>query len=464
MSFINTVYNHLPIAWQNIAISIFGYYWQKRRFGGVYKKSLVGFKERETYSFKDWEEYQTKALRKILVHAYDNVPFYKKKYVGVGLTRLDLENMTIRDMNRLPFLEKDELREFGKSDLLATNHDRSGDFFQSSGSTGTPTSIYFSHTFHQEWSAAFESRIRNWAGLSRADARGMIGGRRVVQNAEATPPYYRYNFIEKQTYFSAYHISKSTAKDYVEGMYSGKIKYLTGYAMSNYFLAQEIKSEKIDAPTLKAVITSSEKLTNEMRSVFKDVYGCKTFDSYSGVEACGLISETADGRLLVSPDVGIMEFLDSTGNPILPGEMGEIVSTGLLNFDQPLIRYRIGDNAVLSKDQSSLNEISMPRIDEIVGRTEDVIIGKDGRMMVRFHSIFTEIEGLITSQLIQESISLIHLRLVVEDTFSFQKNETLMTERMHSQLGDIDVRFEYVDSLPLNSNGKIKAVISKIKK
>jgi hypothetical protein len=47
---------------------------------------------------------------------------------------------------------------------------------------------------------------------------------------------------------------------------------MTGYAMSNYFLARFFQEQKLDAPKLKAVITSSEKLTVEMRGTFQSVY------------------------------------------------------------------------------------------------------------------------------------------------------------------------------------------------
>ena len=72
----------------------------------------------------------------------------------------------------------------------------------------------------------------------------MIGGRRVLPSGDSEPPFYRYNFFEKQTYFSAYHIGPSTVKDYLAGMIDTGVQYMTGYAMSNYFLAQEIEAGK----------------------------------------------------------------------------------------------------------------------------------------------------------------------------------------------------------------------------
>ena len=84
--------------------------------------------------------------------------------------------------------------------------------------------------------------------------------------------------------------------------------------MSNFFLADFIEKNNLKAPKMKAVITSSEKLTTEMRKVIERVYDCKAFDSYSGSEFCGLISESQEGELLVSPDVGIMELIKDDGS------------------------------------------------------------------------------------------------------------------------------------------------------
>ena len=80
-------------------------------------------------------------------------------------------------------------------------------FSYSSGSTGTPLALYYGKSFHQKWNAICEARIRNWAGVNKTMARGMIGGRRILPESELNPPYYRYNLFEKQTYFSAYHLT-----------------------------------------------------------------------------------------------------------------------------------------------------------------------------------------------------------------------------------------------------------------
>lgn len=458
----NRVYNRLPVCLQNAAVSLYGWRWKRRRFGGVFERELRGFRQREGYSAEQWREHQTTELRRLLTHAFETVPFYHRKYTAAGFGADDLRKFELTDLHRLPYLDKDELRRAGKSDLLSTKREPGGQFYASSGSTGTPTSILFSQAFHQRWSAAFEARIRHWAGLDRGMARGMIGGRRILQSAVAPPPYYRYNLFERQTYFSAYHISPATSPNYLKGIRDNKVDYMTGYAMSNYFLARMFDEQGLQAPELSAVVLSSEKLTPEMRDVFSRVYGCRAYDSYSGVEACGLISEHASGELLSSPDVAVLEFLREDGKDALPGESGEVICTGLLNFDQPLIRYRIGDVVRLADKRRSDAGLEMPVIDEIVGRVEDKVVGPDGREMVRFHGIFVNVPHLVSAQVIQEELDWLNILVVTEPDFGAAERETI-EDRVRSQLGDIRVTIEAVDEIPRNANGKVPAVISKLK-
>ncbi|MFY0604298.1 MAG: phenylacetate--CoA ligase family protein [Flavobacteriaceae bacterium] len=457
----NWLYHKSPIFIQNFLISLYGYYWKKRRFGKEFKEDLAKWKERETYSEKDWLLYQTNELRKLLVHSFDTVPYYHRVYKEHGFKREDFLNFELEDLKSLPYLEKEDLRKYGKTELLSKKRNK-GRFYASSGSTGTPVNIYISKEFHRKWNAAYEVRVRNWAGVNYKMARGMIGGRKILKNDKSKGPFYRFNSAEKQTYFSAYHISEKNVSEYLKAFEENKIEYLVGYAMSNYFLADFIEKSGLKAPKLKAVITSSEKLTPEMRATFKRVYGCKTFDSYSGVESCGLISEDDVGNFLFSPDTGIIEVLNKNLKEVSDGDLGEVVSTGLLNFDQPLIRYRIGDSARKSKDQIVRSNIAMPVFDEIMGRVEDVIITSDGKKMVRFHSIFIDIVGLVFGQIVQKSMNDFALNLVVGKNYDKTISERILKKRMNTQLGEITIKINYLDEAPKNNNGKFRAVISEV--
>ena len=457
---IKQLYTISPVFLQNIYISLYGYYWKKRRYGGCFKQKIKEFKQREDFDKEQWFTYQTKELRKLLIHAFTTVPFYESLYKEHGFSLQDFNNFQLEDLQKLPYLEKDDLRKYGTTTLLSSKREK-GKFYASSGSTGTPSQIYFSTKFHQTWSALYELRVRNWVGVNYKMSRAMVGGRRIIPSAKSSPPFYRFNFAESQVYFSAYHISDTTVNDYVVGLQKSKATYLVGYAMSIYLLAQSINKHNLKVPKFEAVLTSSEKLTVAMRILIEEVFQCKVFDGYSGMEACGLISENSDGELLFSPDSGVMEVLDQNGEPVKYGETGEVIATGFLNYDQPLIRYRIGDFVKLSKNQKTISGSQMLKIEEIEGRTEDIILSNDGRKMVRFHSVFIGIQSIIMAQVIQHSLQNLTIKLVVDSSYSF-KNEKTMVNRIKSQLGGVTVEFLYVEAIEKMNNGKYKAVISEI--
>ena len=135
------VYPKLPVFAQNWAISAYGYTWYKRRFGGIFEQELRSAKEREGFSTQQWRDHQTLELRKLLVHAFESVPLYRVRYRALGITKSQLERFELEDLPRLPLLDKEDLRRFGTSTVLSSKREKGGQFFGSSGSTGTPTQI-----------------------------------------------------------------------------------------------------------------------------------------------------------------------------------------------------------------------------------------------------------------------------------------------------------------------------------
>ena len=226
-------------------------------------------------------------------------------------------------------------------------------------------------------------------------------------------------------------------------------------------MATYIEDNGMKVRPLKADLTSSEKLTPVMRDTFRRVYGCETFDGYGSVEACGLITNCEYGKYHVSPDVGIVELINSEGNTCGPGEIGDIVSTGLLNFDQPLIRYKIGDLAMFAHDQSCKCGRQMTIIEEIVGRTDDIVTMKDGRQLGSFNRFFANIHGIAETQVIQEDFDFFVINLVPTENFS-QKTMDEIHSVFKERLGEAKITVVKMDRIPRLDSGKFKAVISKV--
>lgn len=456
----NIIYLNSPVWLQNSMVSAFGYYWKRRRFSKAFYAEYERALKRESYSSEQWKEHANAQLQQLLQHAFLTVPYYRKSFSSKKLHYHDLKKITTDSLSQLPVVPKDDFRMFGTNTMLSEKLEPGGIFLLSSGSTGTPTATRFSHRMHQQWFALMESRVRNWAGVSSNIPRGMIGGRIIMKGNCLKPPFHRYNYFEKQAYFSAFHINRRNAPEYLAAIYNHNLEYMTGYAVSNFLLAQNFQQLQLTAPALKAVITSSETLTREMRHLLAQTYHCKVFDSWSGIEACGLVSECSFGRLHIHLDAGIIELLNDHLEPVAPGQPGDVYCTGFLNYDQPLIRYKIGDQMIFSHVECECGS-SLPVIKEIVGRCEDVIYGKDGRQMVRFHSVFKNISIIRRAQVCQDSIDQIMLKIIADRELNASEKKSIC-ETIESQLGDIRVHIERVDEIPLSKNGKFKAVISNL--
>jgi hypothetical protein len=89
-------------------------------FGGIFPEKHKAAKNRESYTSQQWADYQQRELQKLLLHASENVAFYKKSFAGKGITAADIRNIDLATLRDLPVLVKDDLRKFGTTTLVST--------------------------------------------------------------------------------------------------------------------------------------------------------------------------------------------------------------------------------------------------------------------------------------------------------------------------------------------------------
>jgi phenylacetate-CoA ligase len=290
----------------------------------------------------------------------------------------------------------------------------------------------------------------------------MLGGRMIVPRADLRPPFYRYNAAERQVYLSAYHIAPQSVTNYVEGFNRYRPRLLTGYANSYYLLARFMLEQGTSLSyEPDALVLSSEKVTGEMKKIIAQAFRARAYEEYSAVENCMLATECEYGSLHVSPDFGIIEIVDAAGVPVPPGVEGSILCTGLVNNTQLLIRYEVGDRGSWSENDCPCGREHLPVLHEIIGRLEDVVVGPDGRQLVRFHWVFIDLPHVIEGQVIQEKIDQMRVKVVGTSEFD-EKDERVIRERFRQRLGRIQVLIETVPFLERTERGKIRSVISHI--
>lgn len=128
MGFVEKLYEKSPIFLQNALISGYGLFWKNRRFGGQFNEELENYLLRESWSESKIILYQESKLRELLIHAFETVPYYYERYSQEGLKSKDLVNFKLKDLSFLPFLEKEDLREFGDTLLISRKRNK-GSFF-----------------------------------------------------------------------------------------------------------------------------------------------------------------------------------------------------------------------------------------------------------------------------------------------------------------------------------------------
>ncbi|MBE9562170.1 MAG: hypothetical protein IMF12_04830 [Proteobacteria bacterium] len=159
----------------------------------------------------------------------------------------------------------------------------------------------------------------------------------------------------------------------------------------------------------------------------------------------------------ISPEVGLIEILDEQEN--MTEIVANIVATGLLNADMPLIRYEVGDRGQANNNQCQCGRI-LPVLNKVEGRANDLIVTKDGRNIFWLNPIFNDMP-IIEAQIVQTSLEHILIRIVPTSNYIAINGKTII-KRLLDRVGEMNVELELIEHIPRTTNGKFRAVISHV--
>jgi phenylacetate-CoA ligase len=451
------LYSASPIWLQQSAVAVWGWRWYRRRYNSHFHRLRSEFEARDRWSAAQFRTYQEAQLGRLLAVAR-NAPYYRETFDAAGLVAADGPFESLR---KLPLLSKETLRTRPRDLLTQNPAPRDAMVFKSSGTTGTPTEIYYPPDFHALELALPAARNLGWAGVDYRARRVMFGVRKVCRFDQDRPPFWRYSPAENMAYASIYHLAPRFLPAYLEFLRKFRPAVIMGYPNSLYTLAQfALDHGDLPAPA-QGIFTTSETVTDEIRAALEAAWQCKVYDRYGAVEGCLFASQCEHGRYHVSPEPGIVELLDRDGQPCLPGEMGEVVCTGLQNLLQPLIRYRIGDAARWAVDQGCACGRAMPVLESIEGRYEDICITQDGREVLRFDTVFKGVQAIKEAQVVQESLGRFTIHVVPAEDFDDAVVKTIQLN-MRIHVGDVETVVNPVASIPRAESGKFRAVICRL--
>ena len=327
-------------------------------------------KELETIDRGELEKIQLENLKETVFWAL-KTPFYSKRLKGIGIESSD-DIKTLKDLKRIPFTTKDDLRSAYPYDLMAVPKDEVVRLHASSGTTGTPTVIYHTQRDMDRWTELVARSVTS-IGCGREDVfQNMMtyglftGGIGLHYGAEKAGllviPISSGNTKRQFKFLRDFQSTLVHATpSYMLHMYS-KIGE-EGYSLSDF--------------NIKKALGGAEPHSEDMRKKIEALYNIDMYNNYGLSEMNGPCVAT---ECLYKDDMHVWEdsFLLEMINPgtlvnVDDGEEGEIVFTTLRRQGTPLLRYRTRDLSVVNPEPCKCGRTHR-RLCRIKGRSDDMLI------------------------------------------------------------------------------------------
>ena len=227
---------------------VYGLIPYEKRLGKVFWDTYNFLQESQWWSKAQLEEYQMRQLEKLLNHAYENVPYYRRVFDERGLKPKDIQNLG--DLGKLPYLTKDIFREyFNTKKIISKNINLLKlPMSHTSGTTGKPLQFYVNKdTEAKEWAFICHqwSRVGYKPGDKRIEFRGSVNQKKPIF----------YGKLGNILRFSPIIENKEKAKLYLRKMEEFGAEFLHGYPGAIASFALLIKQYKLNINfKLKAIL------------------------------------------------------------------------------------------------------------------------------------------------------------------------------------------------------------------
>lgn len=331
--------------------------------------STVGPVERaEMLGRDELRALQLERLQWSLRHAYDNVPHYRSAFDAAGVRPDDLKALS--DLGRFPFATKQALRDNYPYGMLAVPMSEVVRIHASSGTTGRPTVVGYTHNDIMMWADVMARSLRA-GGATHDDIilnsygyglfTGGLGAHYGAERLGATVLPMGGGNTEKQV---------QLIREFAPTVIMATPSYMLT-------IADEMMRQGIDPAntSLRLGFFGAEPWSNEMRREIETRLGIDAIDVYGLSEvigpgvACECV-ETKDGPHIWEDHFYPEIIHPETGEVLPDGEHGELVFTSLTKEAMPIVRYRTRDLTALYPGTAR----AMRRMGKITGRSDDMLI------------------------------------------------------------------------------------------
>jgi phenylacetate-CoA ligase len=408
---------------------------------------------------------QNRRVRAIVTHAYETVPYYREVMGKAGLRPRDFR--TAADLAQLPILTGEHVAHAPER-FLSHHYAISPNLkIQSSGTSGRAKHIYYDPAA-LFLALAHGQRQRvvlaQFVGR-RFGYREMSAIRSESVSVQIRHFYESYSWVPQRVDLTRSILSpRNTFEENIAQINTFQPDVISGYGSYIGALFRRAWEQDCSVFRPKAVVYGAEQLADPDRLLIEREFGVPVLSSYQAVEALRIAfqCERREGFHLCLDAVAV-RVVDEQGRTVGPGDTGNIVISNLTNRATVLLNYKLGDVVTLSSASCPCGR-TLPTIERIVGRSDDLLVLPDGQVA---HALVVledlrAVPGVVQVQIIQEDLNCFMLRVVCAGDTGWGQVQRSLDAVMRMLFGkDISLGIERLDTISSEPGGKVRAVISR---
>jgi phenylacetate-CoA ligase len=417
------------------------------------------------FNTDELRRYQDACLCRLVRHAWESVPFYRKLYDEAGVDVRAFRGA--EDLERLPVVSRQQLQQTPLEERVARGVDVSGLLLRKTGgSSGVPLTIArtrWEDLFLQ--SARFPARralgVRPWHRRARVSLvkRAPTGGVRQIPSARGRGGLFPFRS------FDAFADPDTLARqiaEYRPALLSGNPGFLERLCVA-------AKAELLERIRPRWVMCGGETMQPGVKRLLETAFGAPVFDFYGAHEFNLVAWQRRPGAVFeVASLVTLGEVLGGEGDAdagrrVRVGECGEFVGTALWSYASPFIRYRLGDDVTLAEVDSATGVAR--GLGGVQGRVTDRFVTRDGQTIHAYEAVtplLTAMPWLQSYQMVQNAAGELLVRVVPSGAASAERQQAARAELQQMLREKLAVEVEYVEQLLRDGEAKQKLFVRNV--
>ncbi len=398
--------------------------------------------------------------RQMVRYASETVPHYRELFTREGIDPREIAGA--QDLQRLPIIEKEELRADPER-FRSTSADAADALaFESMGTSGVPVTIYHDRRSLLE-NIAYAERER--AVVSRLAGKSV----RAVYLHVATPTgmgrrtqaFYRaaaYLPVRPRRVRVSLYEPIDRLGEAIDRIRPDVVR---GWGTHLELLFRALLERGYRGHLPRVVSYASEGMSPEGKLFFELELGLPVVSSYAAVESFRIAFTCEERRdFHVHDDLCHVRLVGPDGRDVPSGSEGEVVISNLINRGTVLLNYRLGDLASVAGP--CLCGRTLPLLSGVRGRTSELVTLPDGTLIhpVAVWEVMRGRPGLVRYQLVQLGPARFTLKLVTSDRETYEHHAAGAAVDMSRFLRGATVEPEFVPLAEAGTVGKFTRVVA----